>query len=134
MLRFNKKLLEKVCVKYSLKLLVMFGSQASKNIHSESDLDLAFFSDKKINEQKLYEELSALFNLADIDLINLFTTHNHLLRYEILSKGKVLYEESHGLKIKMEGQSYIDYIDFKPYYELRSLLLDKKLEEMRING
>ena len=134
MLRFNKKLLERVCVKYNLKLLVMFGSQTSKNIHSESDLDLAFFSDKKINEQKLYDDLSIIFNRADIDLINLFTTHNHLLRYEILSKGKVLYEESHGLKIKMEGQSYIDYIDFKPYYELRSLLLDKKLEEMRING
>ncbi len=134
MLRFNKKELEKVCVKYSLKLLVLFGSQTSKNIHSESDLDLAFFSDKKINEQKLYDDLSIIFNRADIDLINLFTTHNHLLRYEILSKGKVLHEESHGLKIKMEGQSYIDYIDFKPYYEMRSLLLDKKLEEMRING
>ena len=134
MLRFNQKLLEKVCVKYSLKLLVMFGSQASKKIHPESDLDLAFFSNKKINEQKLYEDLSAVFKRGDIDLINLFTAHNHLLRYEILSKGKVLYESSPGLKITMEGQSYIDYIDFKPYYEQRSLFLDKKLEEMKVNG
>ena len=119
---------------YSPTKIYLFGSSAWGKQTPESDLDLAFFSNKKINEQKLYEDLSAVFKRGDIDLINLFTAHNHLLRYEILSKGKVLYESSPGLKITMEGQSYIDYIDFKPYYEQRSLFLDKKLEEMKVNG
>ena len=74
-----------------------------------------------------------LFKRADIDLINLKTTHNHSVRYEILSTGKVLFEAEKGLKSKMEWHSYFDFVDFKKYYDLRSKLLDKKIEEMTAN-
>jgi len=129
-MKISARAIATIVAKYGLRLVVLFGSQAGNNTHKESDVDIAFFPSKKINEEKLYEDLIHLFQRADIDVINLFITHNHLLRYEILSKGKVLYEETKGLKSKMEGESFIDYVDFKRYYDLRSKLLDKKIAEL----
>ena len=115
---------------FGLHLIILFGSQARKFDHRGSDVDIAFFPSREINEEKLYQDFTCLLKRADIDLINLFTAHNHILRYEILSKGEVLYEEEAGLKSRMEGQSYIDFIDFQHYFALRSAILDKKLTEM----
>ena len=124
--------IKKIAKSHKLKLLVLFGSHANGNNHKNSDLDLAFYSDKKVDEEKLFEELMSLLKRADIDLINLSKAHNHILRYEILSKGKLLYESEKGLKSRMESQSYFDYTDFKKYYDLRSKILDKKIGEMSV--
>jgi len=129
-MKFNLPELKKIAGKYQLKVLLAFGSQISKRVHNESDLDLAFLPSKKIDEEKLYKELVHLFKRADIDLINLGTTHNQILRFEILHSGKLLYECQRGVKSTLEWQSYFDYFDFKKYYDLRSSLLDKKIGEM----
>jgi len=121
---------KKIARKYRLRILIMFGSQVQGKTHKESDLDLTFYPTINIDEETLLQELMDLFKRADIDLINLKTTHNHSVRYEILSTGKVLFEAEKGLKSKMEWQSYFDFVDFKKYYDLRSKLLDKKIEEM----
>ncbi|MBI4152176.1 nucleotidyltransferase domain-containing protein [Candidatus Woesearchaeota archaeon] len=122
--------LKRIARKYKLELLLLFGSQAKGGTHSKSDIDLAFFSQVKIDEQRLYEDIMKIFRRGDVDLINLYTTHNHSLRYEILSKGLIIYERKKGIKSKMEGQSFIDYLDFQRYYTLRSKLLDSKLSAM----
>jgi len=122
--------LKRIARKYKLELLLLFGSQANGGTHSKSDIDLAFFSLVNIDEQRLYEDVMKIFQRGDIDLINLYTTHNHSLRYEILSKGLIIYERKKGTKSKMEGQSFIDYLDFQRYYALRSKLLDSKLSAM----
>lgn len=129
-MKFDCKKIRQIAQKYNLKLIVLFGSQTEGKIHPESDLDIAFFPSKKINEEKLYQDLIILLKRADIDLVNLFSVHDHLLRYEILSKSKVLYESTEGLKSMMEWQSFIDYVDFKKYYQMRSKLLDKKIAEL----
>ncbi|MBI2665251.1 nucleotidyltransferase domain-containing protein [Candidatus Woesearchaeota archaeon] len=123
------KALSKLSKKYHLELLMIFGSEAKGTTHQDSDLDLAFYAQKKVNETKLYEELCVLFHRADIDLINIFKTHNHLLRYEILHKGKILFENKRGMHDRLKWQSYFDYIDFQKYYRIRSRLLDDKLAE-----
>lgn len=129
-MKFPRAELKKIAEKYYLKLLILFGSHAQGKSNSQSDLDLAFYAEKKIDEEDLYRELVKLFKTENLDLVNLFSTHNHLLRYEILSKGKVLYEAKKGLGNKMQWQSYFDFVDFQKYYLMRSSLLDKKLEEM----
>lgn len=131
-MKISKQKIAAIAKNYGLRLVVLFGSQAAKDTHQESDVDIAFFPSRAIDEEKLYQELVQIIKRADIDLINLFTVHNHLLRYEILSKGEVLYEEKKGLKSMMEGRSFIDYIDFRRYYDMRSKLLDKKIAELTI--
>ena len=129
-MKINHSKLKSLAKKYRLALLVMFGSQASSQAQAESDIDLAFYAFEKVDEEKLYQELIHLLQRADIDLVNLATSHNHILRFEILHKGILLYEKEEGIKSRMEWQSYMDYIDFMPYYAVRSTLLEKKLAEM----
>ncbi|MDP3990303.1 MAG: nucleotidyltransferase domain-containing protein [archaeon] len=129
-MKISQQAITKIARKYNLKLIVLFGSQVQKQIHNESDVDIAFVPSRKIDEEGLYLDLVHAIKRADIDLVNLFTLHNHILRYEILSKGAVLYEIKVGLKSKMEGESFIDYVDFKQYYNLRSKLIDKKILEL----
>ncbi|MEK6938610.1 MAG: nucleotidyltransferase domain-containing protein [Nanoarchaeota archaeon] len=129
-MKFNLSALKKLSQKHHLKLLVAFGSQVNGRTHRESDLDLAFFPNGNVDEEKLYQELICLFKRADLDLINLATTHNQILRFKVLNSGKVLYEEKIGVKSKMEWQSYFDYYDFKKYFDLRGSILDKKIGEM----
>jgi len=126
----NLLALKKIALKYNLKLLMLFGSQAKNTATKDSDVDLAFYAVHKVDEQALLEELMSALNRGDIDLINLFSTHNHIIRYQILSTGNVIFEQSKGLANNMKWQSYFDYCDFKKYYDLRGRLLDKKIAEM----
>ncbi len=127
-----KKDLVALAQKYHLRVLILFGSHAHGIVHRESDLDLAFFSYKSIDEEKLLMDLMKLFHRADIDLINLYHTHNHILRYQVLSTGKTLYEAEKGLKNRMEWQSYFDYMDFQKYYRERGKLLDQKIQLLAV--
>ena|SRR3989338_2392093 len=126
-MQIDKKKISKLARSFKIKLMILFGSQANGETHKESDMDIAFYSTSKVDEEKLYNELIHMLKRADIDLINLMKAHNHYFRYEILHTGTVLYEEKTGIKSNMEWQSWTDYIDFKRYYDLRSKLLDKRL-------
>lgn len=116
--------------KFNLAVVILFGSQTHGRVHGESDIDIAFYAFHKVGEETLYEELVHIIGRADIDLVNLATTHNHVLRFEVFHRGTLLYESEKGLKSKMEWESYVDHVDFQGYYSLRSELLDRKLAEM----
>lgn len=129
-MKIDKNKIKKIAQKYGLTIVLLFGSQAKGRLHLQSDLDLAFYPQKKVDEQKLYEEFVHLFRRTDIDLINFRENHNHLLRYQILSQGIPLYESQPGLKSTLEWQSFFDYVDFKKYYDLLDKILNKKLKRI----
>ncbi len=123
---FNTSKIKSLAKRYGLRLVLMFGSQAQGHTDAESDVDIAFVPSRAVDEQQFYEELVHLLKRADIDLVNIYTTHNHLLRFEIFHNGKVLYDAEPGIKSRMEWESYFDYMDFKRYYDMMDELLDKK--------
>ena len=50
----QKQMIEKAAKKYALKLVLLFGSQATGRIHKESDYDVAFLSENDLDfEEKL---------------------------------------------------------------------------------
>jgi len=129
-MKINHNKIKVLATQFNLSLVLLFGSQAKGNTHTESDVDIAFFSFSVVDEEKLRKELMHLFHRADIDIVNIYKCQNHLLRYQILSTGKVLYESNKGLKSKLEWQSYFDYVDFKKYYDSQSEVLDQKIAVM----
>ena len=122
-----KKELMLIGNKYKLGVLIMFGSNVNGKLHKESDLDIGFLAFKKVDEDKLFIDLMKVFKRTDIDLVNLSRNHSPVLRFNILHNGKALFEAKKGLKSKFEWESYIDYVDFKKYYDLRSEQLDRKI-------
>ncbi len=121
--------IEKLAKKYKIKFIVLFGSQAVKSPRKDSDFDIAIFMDK-FNNLDVYNNvlfgLSALLKISEekIDLTD-FKNANPLLRYEITSKGKLLFgDEMEYLEFK--AFSFRDYIASKKLLDLESFLIKKR--------
>lgn len=72
--------------------LYLFGSYATETHTSQSDLDIAFLSSKKISaveRWKIQEELASLID-KDIDLVDLKDA-SVILRAEVVENGKRIY-------------------------------------------
>jgi uncharacterized protein len=86
--QLTKALIERINP-YSIYL---FGSFATGLTHPNSDIDLAYLSNKTISHYERFliaQELSNLINL-DIDLIDLHEAST-VFQVQIIAKGKILY-------------------------------------------
>ncbi|MDD4358335.1 MAG: nucleotidyltransferase domain-containing protein [Candidatus Pacebacteria bacterium] len=126
--------LEELAKQNNIKYIVLFGSQVKGTQREDSDFDIAIFRDPF---KSLEEYTNVLFGLADIlgfcsdkiDLTNLKHA-DPLLRYEITTKGKLLY----GNELDYEefcAFAYKDYIDSKDLFDLRFELLEKRNKELQ---
>lgn len=93
-----KEKIEPVAREFNLKIVVLFGSVARKNIRSNSDIDIAIVSDSPIFEiPGLYRDFRESFEpfenhyRRDIDLVQIDSANMILLK-QILKEGILLYE------------------------------------------
>lgn len=80
-----------IAQKYSLDMVVLFGSQATGRIHPKSDVDIAVTSKVPMNRARLALEFDEIFERDDIEVINLSLASPTLMR-EIVYHGISLYE------------------------------------------
>ncbi|MFC3882036.1 nucleotidyltransferase domain-containing protein [Bacillus songklensis] len=72
-------------------VIYLFGSQATKHIHNESDFDIAYLSKQKLNHYErfmLAQELAAKLN-RDVDLIDLEQAST-VFQAQVINRGKIL--------------------------------------------
>jgi len=115
----HKELLEKIAKKYSLELLLLFGSKVSGKTHQESDFDLAYLSKKDLNlnqEAELIIELSPIIGSENIDLVNLKKAPP-LLFYAIFQSCQVIYEKNLLTFATLRAYAFKKYIETKPLYK-----------------
>ncbi|MFH0838180.1 MAG: nucleotidyltransferase domain-containing protein [Patescibacteria group bacterium] len=127
-------LFESLARKYDLGLVILFGSHGRKKTKPDSDIDLAVKGGTKPlsrqMEQELFNELVPLFERDDIDLVNLDFTHDVVLRYNIFSEGKILFEKEEGLFRRLLVHAYFEYHDFERYFKRNEELLTKKINRL----
>ena len=96
-----------------VKLIYLFGSQASNQTSKNSDIDLAVLTAKKIPsvqrwelQQKLAEELN-----KDVDLVDLLSAST-VLKNEIIIKGLCLFDpQNHKTKFEMQVMSMYQHLN-----------------------
>jgi len=119
---YDKKKLKEFVNKYNISLILIFGSYAKGRARELSDLDIGIKFDKNI-DMNLYSsilrELVEIFNREDIDVVVL-NYADPLLRFEIITSCKVLYQAY--------SEAYIDFYLYsvKSYDDVKKL---RKLEE-----
>lgn len=132
-IKIDKKGLHEYARQAGIRFIVLFGSHADKTFNKESDFDIAVYliNDKPIfeNFKEYYAMLEKLGNLLmieqeNIDLIDLRSA-NILLRYEITSKGKLLYGDKEQYE-ELKAFAYRDYIDASPLFRLEDLIIKKR--------
>ncbi|HAA63994.1 MAG: DNA polymerase, beta domain protein region [Caldanaerobacter subterraneus] len=127
---YDKKKLKEFVNKYNISLILIFGSYAKGRARESSDLDIGIKFDKNI-DMNLYSsilrELVEIFNREDIDVVVLNYT-DPLLRFEIISSCKVLYQAYSGAYIDFYLYSVKSYDDVKKLRKLEENYLKKGIK------
>lgn len=131
----NKKQTEQLIVifdNYSeIKLVYLFGSQATGKTGPMSDYDFAVYFDEQ-NKIKMFDlkfklqaEISRMLGTDKVDLVVLNTTESPELEYNIIKEGKIIYEKE-PFRVLIEPQILNRYFDF--YYLLNKYNLTKAVK------
>jgi predicted nucleotidyltransferase len=110
----NKNDIEKI-TKFLIKninpyLIYLFGSSVSGIFREDSDIDIAFVSDKEITEYEVFmlaQELADMLK-RDVDLINLKKAST-VFKAQIIGKGKVIYCSDDKRRMYFEMYGLKDY-------------------------
>lgn len=78
-----------LCRKYSAKEIILFGSRAKGTETERSDIDIAVSGVQDF--EQLEEEIDALPTLYTVDLVNIDTCGNRLLKEDIEKYGRKIY-------------------------------------------
>ncbi|MFW6308172.1 MAG: type VII toxin-antitoxin system MntA family adenylyltransferase antitoxin [Campylobacterales bacterium] len=95
------------------QLIILFGSYVSQNAIGQSDIDIGFFTQKKVDNLQRWEiqERIASRLLVDVDLVDM-SSANDVLNFQIVSTGEVLYK-----KDDMYAESFMDRV-YTKYLQL----------------
>ncbi len=100
----------------------LYGSHAQNNENKESDYDIAVFvkDRKKINLREFLKKIITFFKYPEklhLKIIDLKTTSS-LLLYQIIKKGKLIYEKESNYHIKLESYIMRLYFDDQKRQEI----------------
>lgn len=126
-----QRAVETLAKKYRIATVILFGSQATGKVHSQSDTDIAvvFLKKPTLNQElKLRQEFAKIFK-TEIDLVDLEHAAPLILK-EITTNGKVLHGSMSQFQ-DLQFRAFQRFEDYKYYIELqnkfnRNILLNAK--------
>ncbi len=80
-----------LCRKHSAKQVILFGSRAKGTARERSDIDIAVSGAEDFDG--LVEEIEELPTLYTVDVVDLDTCGNTLLKEDIAQYGRKIYEK-----------------------------------------
>ena len=126
--------LESIARKHSLKLIVLFGSQANGRTHPGSDVDVAILPAQRLSweeRNELWAGLCELFQ-TQVDL-SMLDHAQPLLMYHV-ADGQLLYEGERWVWANFKLYARRLYWDTAPLRQALSRYLDRRVEDMRHAG
>lgn len=119
------KYIKKLAQKYSLELLLLFGSQVTGKTHKESDFDFGYLSRRRLNlewEGRLINDLLFLVEKHDERTINLVNIKkaNPLLLYAMTSRTQLLFEKKPAMFAALRAYAFKKYVETKPLYKMKA--------------
>ena len=101
-----------------VKLVYLFGSQATSKTGPLSDFDFAIYLDER-NKKKMFDlkfelndKISRLLKTDKIDIVILNITESPELKYNIIAEGKLIYYKE-PYKVLVEPRILMEYFDFR---------------------
>lgn len=128
----QRKTIEAIGEEYGLEFIVTFGSYGTQRFTDESDIDIAFHATRtldRLEEEKLMVDMILYFKRDKIDLINLRTAPI-LLKKEVVSKGRVLYEKKLAF-LRFQSKVYKLFQEMKPMLDQRVEEISRQINEMK---
>ena len=114
--------LKPIVKRFSLELVVLYGSVAKKNTHSSSDLDIGVFASSPIDFDQLVLEMMKSLKRDDIDVADLRTA-GPTLAFSIAKNGVSIFEKSSGRFGQFCSLAARKYYDAEKFRRARRELL-----------
>ena len=96
-----------------LRLLVLFGSRVSGQVHRHSDWDFGFLAGKTLDEELLRERLMAILRTDLVDLVDL-SKASALLRIQVAVHGRPVFEEDTSVSQAFQIDAASFWCDVEP--------------------
>jgi uncharacterized protein len=119
--------------------LYLFGSSAAKRKTRESDIDIAVLIDDSGSEKKYlercrkeYYEASPGFSLGPVDIV-ILNTAPPFLKYQVLKKGRILFDRGKKLRVRFTEKAITEYLDYKPIQDIYLKAVAKRFREKTID-
>ncbi|MBU4512940.1 nucleotidyltransferase domain-containing protein [Patescibacteria group bacterium] len=135
--RAQEQQIKKLCQKYKVNTLYLFGSQATGKTSKLSDWDFAVQLKNTIKPSrffgyqiKLNSELMRLLDadVGELDVVVLNQDETPLLlKYNVIKDGQILYCLNQDQRKDLEFETMRDYLDWEYYEDLFSKIFLKKL-------
>lgn len=116
--------------KYQLSLIVLFGSQVTGKTHPESDFDIAYYADRKVDfndKIRINTRLTEILENINVQLVDAKTASPLLLK-KIVGQAIVLYESCPHLFDELYIYAQRIYEEAKPLFELREDYVNHKIK------
>jgi predicted nucleotidyltransferase len=120
---------ENFCKKHRVELAVLFGSRASSREGANSDVDMAIALEpgaSGCDKLEMLLDLDGLFQHR-VDLVVLTPETDPLLRHEIFSRGRPVFESREGLFMERKAAAWHGWLDTAPIREMEKRRLDRIL-------
>jgi len=130
-----KSQLASIAKRYGLRLIVLFGSQATGHVHPESDIDVAVWATRALTpaeRDRVWRKLSELLR-SEVDL----TVLNHaepLLLRQVAHTGRLLYESRRWAWEDFKGFAFRYYLDTGKFRDDLARYLDREIPGPRHAG
>lgn len=133
MINIDKEALKKVCQKFNIKLVVLFGSHASKKgLKKDSDFDIGVFCEngKNIikNDLLIIQAFIKVLNNDRLDLVYL-NYADPLLLSEIAKNGVLLFQDRKSRFAEFKIAAFKRHFDAEKFYRLEDLCLERFLQK-----
>ncbi|MFH1564987.1 MAG: nucleotidyltransferase domain-containing protein [bacterium] len=127
-----KSKIKKIAKKHKLSLVLLFGSQATGKTHANSDVDIAFVSEKHLRPSdaaKIQLEISQKLKIKNLELVDLKNATPLLLK-QIAQKSILLYEKEQFVFANFKIYGFKRFMEAKNLLKLRDLSLDKFIQKI----
>lgn len=107
----NIELIKKILIeKTAAYIIILFGSAAAGKLRKDSDIDLAFLSEKNFSEYEVFiiaQELAEKLG-RNVDLIDM-SKASTVFKSVILGTGKIIYSSDENRKHEFQINTFKDY-------------------------
>lgn len=128
----QKKLVDRTIIETSPAFIILFGSFATGTIHDESDIDLAYFSDKLLSSYERFILASELAAIAgrEVDLVDIKQIDT-VFAMQIFEQGKPIYIHDENEFTRQKMRAYSMYATLS---EQRAAVIDAIKERGSVFG